>query len=334
MIHPAPHSIRIGPRRLNEIAIELTSKCNLQCRMCSVWKGRKDGLPFGNIKDLLAEARGLGARVFVPFGAEIFMRKDTIAILEAACELGFHTIPIVSNGMLVARHIDRLAKIDGLSLGISIDGPEHVHDALRGAGSYRAALVGLDTALAAGIAVSLKGVLMRNTIDSAAHLIELARSKGIPQVSFQPFQPEIAGAGEDHSEWAFPPCDRDRVDDALSALLDTARLAGVQVFTEGLFSKITPYLFDRHRPIPPGGCHLPSRFLMISWRGETFPCFFMRGQSLGNVAKGLRLRDIWHGALQQEMQARGLAGACPGCLASCSDLPSFNASKPQLAAQT
>jgi MoaA/NifB/PqqE/SkfB family radical SAM enzyme len=292
--------------------------------MCSVWKGRRDGIAGARAAELLAEARGLGAEVFAPCGAEIFMRKDTPELLEEAGRLGYREIVVVTNGMLLARHARRLSRIEALKLHVSIDGPEEVHDRLRGVGSYRAALEGLRAAIGAGIPVGLQAVLMKPTLATLGHVVDLARDHGIAQVACQPFQPEIAGSSEDHSPWTFAEADRARLGAGLEAFLEQARLADVAVSTESLFGAFTPYLLDGHRPVPARGCHMPARFILIDGRGETFPCFFMRGRSMGNVTRGVRLRDIWHGPLQRRMQAHGLAGTCPGCLASCSDVDSFD----------
>lgn len=316
--------IRDRPCRLDEISIELTSKCNLTCEMCSVWKGKKDGISRPLVFELMQEARWLGATTFTPSGAEIFMRKDTILILEEAARIGFSTISVVTNGMLVKRHITRLQAIPGLALHVSIDGPEKVHDALRGPGSYSAAIEGLAAATAAGIPTTIKGVLMRPSLSDSTHLIELAKGFGLTRISLQPFQPEIAGPSEDHTRWTFATDERETVAQELAALLDQARLAGVQVYTQALFPDILPYLFDGKRPIPRNGCFLPARFLLIDGRGETYPCFFMRQQSMGNVTKGVRLRDVWHGPVQRRMQTLGIARRCPGCLAGCSDIQSFD----------
>ena len=312
------------PRALREISIELTSKCNLKCEMCSVWKGMKDGIPGALVLSLLEEARNLGARVFTPSGAEVFMRKDTVSLLQAAARLGYEEISVVNNGMLLGHHIDALRDIPGLTLHVSIDGPEDVHDDLRGPGSYAKALEGARLASEAGIPVSLKGVLMAPTLATAGHLLDLAHDHGFFRVSYQPFQPEIAGQDEDHARWVFPKDARDDVARALDQLLANARIRGVEIYTEQLFPHIVPYAFDGERPIPPGGCALPSNFVLIDGRGETFPCFFMRGQSMGNVNKGVRLRDIWHGPIQTRMHLLGLLGKCPGCLAGCSDVDGFS----------
>ena len=274
--------------RLHEISIELTSKCNLTCEMCSVWKGARDGLPRARIFELLAEARELGARVFTACGAEVLMRKDTPSILQEAARLGFEQISVTSNGVLVGRHAESLAGITGLHLGVSIDGPEPVHDALRGEGTYRAAVEGVRAARDKGISLHLCAVLMRPTLETADHLIDLAVALGLSSVSYQPFQPEIAWDQADHSRWKFAPGDRGAVESALQSLRDKARLAGIRIDTETMFPVFPPYLFDGIRPIPAGGCALPSRFLLITERGNSYPCFFMRGQSMGNLAEGTR----------------------------------------------
>jgi MoaA/NifB/PqqE/SkfB family radical SAM enzyme len=315
------HNPLAGP--LDEISIELTQRCNLSCAMCAVWEGRRDGLSGTVIGALLAEARNLGARSFVPSGAETLMRKDALDLLDEAVRLGFERIELVTNGALVPRFAARLARIVGLHLNISIDGPPPVHDALRGAGSYDDAIAGLDAARHHGISVSLSSVLMRPTMATLSHVLDLAVSRELSSVSLQPFQPEIAGIGRDHSAFEFPASDQKAVVAVLADFAARARAANIAVHTEAAFATFVPYLFDRIRPVPPGGCRMPARFLLVDMRGETYPCFFLRGKSMGNVARGLSLSDIWHSADRLRLQLLGLSGRCGGCLAACSDMASY-----------
>ncbi len=310
---------------LSEIAIELTSKCNLTCGMCSVWKGRRDGISAALVRELLQDARLLGAISFVPCGAEIFMRKDTVSLLRVADELGYERQEIVTNGILLPQHADALAGIPSIRLHVSIDGPPPVHDALRGDGNYARALEGVRQAQARKILVELSAVLMRPTLETAGHIIDLAVELGIGRVSFQPFQPEIAGLGLDHAEWQFAASDRHRVIDLLQGLLDHAAANGIAIFTASIFDHIIPYLFDDVRPIPKGGCYMPSRFVLIDGAGESYPCFFMRGKSMGNVTQGVRLREICEGHGRRKLQELALSSKCPGCLAACSDIATFDA---------
>ncbi len=315
-----------GPltRALDEISIELTQRCNLSCAMCAVWEGRRDGLAGDRVADLLAQARDLGARAFVPSGAETLMRRDAVDLLEEAARLGFARIEVVTNGALVPRHAARLARIPGLHLNISIDGPRAVHDALRGAGSYADALAGVDAALDHGIAVGLSAVLMAPTRATLGHVLGLAVARGIAGLSIQPFQPEIAGPGRDHSAFVFAPGDRAAVAAALQDISARAGAAGVTIHTASAFGTFLPYLFEGLRPVPPGGCHLPTRFLLVDVRGRTYPCFFLRQRSMGNVgAGGMSLAEVWRGAERLRLQLLGLSGRCGGCLAACSDMASY-----------
>src|SRR5579872_6899119 len=104
-------------RPLDKFAIQLTVYCNLKCKMCSVWEVRKHGVPLELAKQLLRDAYALGAREFVPTGAESFMRKDFVDIVEYAHALGFWNQSIVTNGTMIdAEDFDRLARCPSVKL--------------------------------------------------------------------------------------------------------------------------------------------------------------------------------------------------------------------------
>ena len=150
---------------LDELAVELTVYCNLKCKMCSVWELKEHGVPFELAKKLLEQARALGAHTFTPCGAESFMRKDFLDLVEHAHALGYRTQDIVTNGtMITDAHLDRLEACPSVYLHISIDGPEDVHDDLRGEGNYAKSVACARECVRRGIRVGLSGVLMRETL--------------------------------------------------------------------------------------------------------------------------------------------------------------------------
>jgi len=309
---------------MTEIAIELTTYCNLSCTMCSVWMGKESGPDSATVRQILADARELGATSFVPCGAENFMRKDFVDLLEYATELGYETLEVVTNGILIPKHIERLEKLPGLSLHVSIDGPPEVHDALRGEGAYAKAMDAVALVVERKISVGLSGVLMRPTLDTAHHIIDKAVELGLTEVSYQPFQPEIDG-WRDSTPWMFPPTDRRRVEEGIAHLRRYAGERGIRIYTDELLDYVPSYLFDGVRPIPPGGCYMPSRFLLVDVHGDVYPCFFMRNDVIGNVNKGERIADLWHNRTHTALQMLGITSRCPGCLAACSDVASFDA---------
>lgn len=310
---------------LDELAVELTVYCNLKCKMCSVWELKQHGVSFEIATKMLKQARELGAHTFTPCGAESFMRKDFLDIVEYAQKLGYTTQDIVTNGtMITDAHLDRLQKCPSVYLHISIDGPPDVHDDLRGEGNYALSVATARKCVDRGIRVGLSGVLMRETIERAFHIIDLAAELGIAEVSFQPFQEEISGPDKDIKRFSLLRTPKHVIKEKLEKLVDYSRGKNVSIFTESMFGVVPDYLATGKRPIPPGGCFLPSKFLLVDFRGDVYPCFFMRTDDdrMGNVLTD-EITDIWHSAHHQSLQVLALTERCPGCLAACSDVDSF-----------
>ena len=312
-------------RPLDRIALELTTYCNLQCKMCSVWEIRQNGIPLELAKQLLDEARHLGARSFLPCGAESFMRKDFLRIVEYAHSIGYWSQPIVTNGTMISNaQLDRLAACPSVKLNISIDGPRDVHDELRGAGNYDKAVATAQECVARGIGVGISGVIVRETLPHLEHIVDLAADLGIKAVSYQPFQTEISGPHKDVPRFSLHSETRDAIAGRMAALVEHATRRNVSIFTEALFGVVPDYLVFGKRPIPRGGCALPSKMLLVDWRGDVYPCFFMwkDADRMGNVYRD-RLSDIWHSRIHKQLQMLALTERCPGCLAACSDVQSF-----------
>jgi MoaA/NifB/PqqE/SkfB family radical SAM enzyme len=311
-------------RPLDQLAVELTVYCNLSCKMCSVWELREHGVPLDIAKQLLADGFALGARTFTPCGAESFMRKDFLDIVEHAHALGYTTQEVVTNGtMITDAHLERLAATPSVQLHISVDGPEAVQDELRGAGVYAKCVATARKALARGVRVGLSGVIMRETLATLTHLIDLAVELGVGEVSYQPFQTEISGPDKDIPRFSLLSPQRRQLLQKLDELLAYAAQRGVRVYTEALFPAIPGYLLEGKRPIPAGGCFLPSKFLLVDWRGDVYPCFFMREDKMGNVHAD-DLASIWHSPIHKQLNVLALTERCPGCLAACSDVETAN----------
>jgi len=324
---PTPSAHPALSRPLDELAIELTVHCNLRCEMCSVWELRQHGVPFERACELLEQGRSLGARTFTPCGAESFMRKDFLDIVERAHELGYERQDIVTNGtMITDAHLDRLQEVPSVALHLSIDGPRAIHDRLRGEGNYDRAVATARRLADRGVELGLSGVILSETLDHLKPLVSLAAELGVGEVSFQPFQTEISGPDKDIPRFSLLGTPKARIIESLEDLAAHAEELGVTIFTESLFGVIPDYLVSGKRPIPPGGCYLPSKFLLVDFRGDVYPCFFMRSDAdrMGNVLAGDELTELWHSVHHEQLQTLALTERCPGCLAACSDVEAFD----------
>jgi MoaA/NifB/PqqE/SkfB family radical SAM enzyme len=312
-------------RPLEEIAIELTVFCNLSCTMCSVWRGKRHGISSELVREILRQARSLGADRLTPCGAETFMRRDSLDLFYFAQSIGFRSINIVTNGLLLTpAKLDRLEGLPIARLNVSIDGQRDVHESLRGRGTFDRAMRVLGQLQIRRLSFGLSTVLMRPTLDDVERVLEIAASFGVREVSLQPYQPEIAYEKIDHDKFGFAPSDEGMLKRRISEIGAFAEGLGISVYTQELLRYVPEYLVHGKRPIPEGGCFIPSRFLLIDVHGDVYPCFFMQEKAIGNV-HDTGLPELWHNDTQRALNRLALSERCPGCLAACSDVSTYRA---------
>jgi MoaA/NifB/PqqE/SkfB family radical SAM enzyme len=145
-------------RAAGVLSIELTTRCNSACRHCFARDGsdREASLTPAVAHGICAEGFEAGFRHLHLTGGEPLLWSGLFDLLDQACGLGYHSVFMNTNGLLLSEAVAaRLAQYPGLGLSVSLQGPEPMHDALRGAGSCRGALQGLSRGLAAGLAVTI-----------------------------------------------------------------------------------------------------------------------------------------------------------------------------------
>lgn len=125
----------LGREPMQTISIRVTKGCNLKCIHCYSFSGTKlkNELSTEEIKDLLLQAKELGAmRVFFT-GGEPFIRPDICEVLNYADENEL-AIYISTNGTFIDKKIAHtLKQLKHLrTLQISIDGLKKTHDLIRG----------------------------------------------------------------------------------------------------------------------------------------------------------------------------------------------------------
>jgi MoaA/NifB/PqqE/SkfB family radical SAM enzyme len=137
------------------LSIEVTTRCNSACGHCFARAGKTAvvDLPADLAKSVISEGRELGYNNLHLTGGEPLLWEPLIKIVDFALVFGYESIFINTNGTLLDRNVaSRLAGCGKkLSVSISLNGPERLHDSVRGSGSYQATVRGLEEALAAGL---------------------------------------------------------------------------------------------------------------------------------------------------------------------------------------
>jgi pyruvate-formate lyase-activating enzyme/TusA-related sulfurtransferase len=149
--------------------------CNLRCDYCCVRSSPtapRRALGLDRVRQIAAEAAGLGVREIFVTGGEPFLLADIGEILNACTTAAATTV--LTNGMLLAgRRLESLRALprDRLTLQISLDSPTpERHDRHRGTGTWARAWNGIDRARAEGFRVRLAA-----TVSSDAEADEFRR---------------------------------------------------------------------------------------------------------------------------------------------------------------
>ncbi len=163
----------------------VTERCNRKCAYCSIWRRPDNDLSTPavfSIVDTLAEAGTL--RISFT-GGEPLLRPDMGDIIRYVHEKGIET-KMNSNGSLIKEKINDLDCLDMLTL--SLEGPEAIHDAIRGRGSFAEVRQALRVARENGIKTGLATVLTSTNLESIDYILETARETS-SRVVFQPATP-------------------------------------------------------------------------------------------------------------------------------------------------
>jgi len=146
---------------------ELTLACNLKCKHC----GSRAGLPRTNelstqeCLDVVERLANLGTREISLIGGEAYLRRDWTEIVAAIRSHDIYCAIQTGGRNLTDRKLEAAIAAGLQGVGVSIDGLEGLHDAVRGVpGSYQMAFSALRRAKAAGLNVSVNTQIGPNTI--------------------------------------------------------------------------------------------------------------------------------------------------------------------------
>ncbi|MBL3538914.1 GTP 3',8-cyclase MoaA [Aminivibrio sp.] len=189
-------------RVLDYVRISITDRCNFRCIYCMPADGI-EWIPHGNIlsyEDLLFLCRALtdlGVRKIRFTGGEPFVRKGFVPFLESVKEAYPNLrIAVTTNGSLLEKWAERIARLGLDSLNVSLDTLDHAKflETTR-TGDLERVLRGIDAVRqSGGVPLKLNSVVMRNfNLDEIPALVGFAAEKGatIRFIEFMPLDKDV-----------------------------------------------------------------------------------------------------------------------------------------------
>jgi MoaA/NifB/PqqE/SkfB family radical SAM enzyme len=136
------------------LSIEVTTYCNSSCSHCFVHSriSEHSSLSVDTVKKIIADGYNAAYRQLHITGGEPLLWEGLFTTLDHAFRMGYKTVTMNTNGSLLTEEVlSRFAGYNGLSISVSLEGPEELHDRLRGKGAYKKTILNIEKMLNAGI---------------------------------------------------------------------------------------------------------------------------------------------------------------------------------------
>jgi MoaA/NifB/PqqE/SkfB family radical SAM enzyme len=309
------------------ISFTVTNSCNLRCKMCGQWS--EEGYIYNRIKDpgsqmkladwkrLVDEIAPHNVSIVLIRGGEPFLFPGIIELLKYINSKGIF-IAVDTNGTMIEKYISEIAGINNMHITFSVDGPEEIHDNVRGMkGSFKkikeniALLNDLEKDREYKISKSICFTISRYNYKCLGEMPDVARDISIGAVNIVPYYYFPAEVGKKYEEelkenfdcaafsWKGFHHDDSGIDLNIFKEEHGKYLANLGTVNNDPFMplKLDDYLTwftDSLSPVGPSACLNVERLIDIQPDGEANFCLDFPDYSIGNVMES-SIEEIWNG---------------------------------------
>lgn len=179
---------------------EITRSCNLRCVYCHVdakQSPMKDELTREEKRELVQQVAEAGTNALMIAGGEPLTSPDLPEMIHHAHQRGLYTVVITNGTLLSAQHALCLkeAGLDYIKISIDSVSPE-VHDALRGKGCWKSAILGVQNAVEAGIDTGISITATQANYPEIPRIVQIAKDLGCKRIIIFNFVPSGRGGNE------------------------------------------------------------------------------------------------------------------------------------------
>ncbi|MDX9724279.1 MAG: radical SAM protein [Myxococcota bacterium] len=322
-----PSTLPWNPRT---VVWEITLECNLRCLHCGSRAGlaRDAELSTAECLDVVQQLADAGTELITLSGGEPTRRDDWDTIAKAIAAHGIY-VNMVSNGVYGsperAQEIARRAKASGMcNVGISIDGPEAVHDRIRGKGNFARSMQAVAAYVAEGLSVGFMFTVHRDNFNTLRETYRLAHQAGARMFRVQMAKP--MGAMQDWRSLIISPT---QMVELLAVLAELKKQGPLELRVGDSLGYYSPHdhllrgRSWRQRKESWGGCQAGLNAIGIEANGNVKGCLSLQAKldnGFSFVEGNLRTQSldaIWNApgafSYNRQFQLSSLTGACARC---------------------
>ena len=157
------------------LSIEVTTHCDGDCLHCFAQTGvlKRSSLSVDVVKEVIWEGYNTAYRQLHITGGEPLLWEGLFGALDYAFGIGYQKITLNTNGRFLTKDVaKRLAAYQDLSISVSLEGPEALHDRIRGENSYKRTVLGIEKALEAGVDLAIFTVAGKSLLSILPHFVD------------------------------------------------------------------------------------------------------------------------------------------------------------------
>jgi len=182
------HTVSFKKNAAN-IFFHILTRCNLHCRHCYINPAQhgNNTLPYETIEKWLTTFISAGREINVVFlGGEPSLHPELSLCIKKARALGCRSVTVDTNGYLFNDILAKATPQEVDYFSFSLDGAtEETSDRIRGKGSYRQCLAGIEQAVSKGFKTSLIYTVSRSNISELEYMPPLLHELGIDRFFIQ-----------------------------------------------------------------------------------------------------------------------------------------------------
>lgn len=308
------------------ISFTITNACNLRCRMCGQWSEKgymynKSNnlvslLELTDWKHLLDEVATHDIKSILIRGGEPFLFPKIMDLLKYINKKGIK-ISIDTNGTLLNKYAAELIEMGNIHLTISLDGPQEIHDKVRGVpGCFKkiknnvTLLNELEKHSDQKISKSICCTISKYSYKGLAEMPDIARSMAISTISIVPYYYFSLNTGKKYEEelytnfncpafsWRGFQHEYSGIDFKIFREKYRKYLKNLQDIYNFPYMKLSEddysvWFHDTSTPVGSSTCMNIEKLIDIQPTGETNFCVDFPDYSLGNV-KNSSIKEIWN----------------------------------------
>ena len=285
---------------LKMLHLQLSRKCNLHCRFCGQHHSDPEGaMSLSDWINVLKQLRDYApGSTVVLWGGEPLLYPHFREVAQFAAQQDF-PLAIITNGTMIDRHADLLRSLFK-TIYISVDGPEKIHDAIRGTGVFAKVKAGLERLKDGNAELVMMSVLAPENMASFETLpFGLPVDRVILHEMIYLTDAECRGLSPEATEKWHGNADPD-YPERLRKTIEILKQHEYPV----------PVEFQPH--FEGGNCREPYRHLHIGSDGEASFCTDFTHYTLGNV-KEQTLKSIFKGEKAELFRRNGNNPFCSHC---------------------